>query len=193
LPLRKRLLSIFINGAIDIADDYLSMKDYSNALEYCRKAKSVLLAVDRNDAKYGLAETWINYHFALCFSGFSLPDSAFLYAKYLYQSGLKNNANYAIAFACKLFGDYFSIKGQLDSAFYYYQRAIPLSYKMFLTQVGISSQKGMALLFQKKGQIDSALVYARSALISVEQNRTQLQTWTEKPGHLCRRPQPLDR
>jgi signal transduction histidine kinase len=181
LAAQEKTLINIINGAIDIADDYLSMKDYSNALEYCRKAKSVLLAVDRNDAKYGLAETWINYHFALCFSGFSLPDSAFLYAKYLYQSGLKNNANYAIAFACKLFGDYFSIKGPLDSAFYYYQRAIPLSYKIFLTQAGISSQKGMALLFQKKGQIDSALVYARSALISVEQNRTQLQTWTENP------------
>jgi signal transduction histidine kinase len=176
----KKFFNI-INGSIDIADDYLSMKDYSNALEYCRKARSALSKADVNDPSYGVAETWIDYHSALCFSGLSLPDSVFLYTKYLYEAGLKYKINYAIASACKLFGDYFSIKGPLDSAFYYYQRAIPLAYKTFLVQIGISSEKGVALLFQKKGQVDSALAYARAALASVEQNKTQLQTWTENP------------
>ena len=171
-----------INAIIDIADDYLSMKDYTNALDYCHKADLLLKNADMTERRYRIAEEWVYYHSAQAFSGLSLTDSAFLYTKQLYQAAVKNKSDYALASAFKFFGDYFSAKGSPDSAFYYYRKAIPLAYKIFLVEVGIYSQKGIALLFQEKGQVDSALAYAKASLMSVEQNKTQLQTWTENPN-----------
>ena len=167
---------------LNIGIDYSAMKDYSNGLNYCRKAWILYSTIKKPfDPIFAESEKWLYGRLAHVYNDLNMPDSTLYFAKRMFEVGIKDSDQGALAGACHLLGDNYSAKGLFDSAFYYYRLSLSYALNSGMIHSTILSQKGLAELFKEKGQIDSALYYARAALSSIENNRPRIRAGAENP------------
>jgi len=175
-----------VETSMSIAETYMSMKDFTNALDYCYKARQFQTRLDTGDPDYIRLRNWLVGDLSTIFLSLSMGDSAYYYSKYLYRLGIENRLNdiqsfYHIAWAASLMGNYHYSHGDMDSAKYYYNKALTQKTPFRLDGM-VLNYKGLALVYQKLGQLDSALFYAQSALQTIDQNESQVLAWSNNPS-----------
>jgi len=161
-----------------MVDDYISMKDYSSGLSYCKTMLLKFSGLKPVDGNYYYIREQFYYRIAICYFNLGFMDSALYYTKALFNFSAKDNP-YSIAASSQLLGDIYSKNSVPDTAFHYYRIALSLALPTSNAPMYVRSLEGMAKLFQQKGQVDSALHYARGALNIIQQNQIQLQVWGE--------------
>ncbi len=167
---------------LNIAGDYSAMKDYPHCYSYCRKALALYATVKRtSNPVFARFDKMLFGSLAHIYYDLNLPDSSFYYARQLFQAGIRDNSGQDVAGASHLLGDNFANRDLVDSAFYYYRLSLLHASNTNMVHATVLSQKGMAELFRKSGQVDSALSYARAAISTIQDNRNLVRAWSENP------------
>ncbi len=161
-----------------MVDDYISMKDYSSGLSYCKTMLRKFSGLKPVDGNYYYIREQFYYRTGICYYNLGSMDSALYYTKALFNFSAKDNP-YSIAASSQLLGDIYSKSNAPDTAFHYYRIALSIASPTTNAPMYVRSLEGMAKLFQQKSQVDSALYYARGALNIIQQNQIQLQVWGE--------------
>ncbi|HEX6848839.1 MAG TPA: glycogen-binding domain-containing protein, partial [Chitinophagaceae bacterium] len=173
---------------LNIADDYSVMKDYSSSFDYCWKARAVYSAIKKTaDLTF---ERWLFGRLAHLYNEVNIPDSTLYYARRLWQVSVGVDDEGMIS-ASYLLGDNCAARGLPDSAFHYYRLSLSLASNTEMKHAIVLSQKGIAELFKEKGEIDSALYYARAAMATIQNNIVQLRAWAENPNSYMAELSPL--
>ncbi len=151
---------------------YSGMGDHKKELDYQRKLMDLAdSGIFRDTATIELYKWIANNCIAEAFSRLHAPDSALKYELLIYHlpttySSSEIQARLALS-TSELGVDYFQLK-KYDSAFFFYRKSIPSAVRSHRLDVLARSELGMAVLFRKTGQRDSALFYAREALKALQ-------------------------
>lgn len=144
----------------NIGGIYNAEGDYLQGLSYYVKAK-VLLEEQKNNKRslsIVLGNIGENYYQLKIF------DSARLYAQQAYDVAYQINYPRIMGFALNTMGFIHSETGQNNLALEFYRLSVIYA-KKAESYLGVSSNYyGMAKVFEKQGQIDSALFYAKQAM-----------------------------
>ena len=170
-----------------IASDYTSMEDYQHVLSYGKLMDSILSTLNKSDSRYPGIQWTSNKTISTAYYNLGKIDSALYYAqKLLAVDGLPNEQGF-LHYAKKLLGDMYAAKGENETAYSNYRFALQNS-PAFLA-AGVN--EGLARLFQKEGRLDSALYYARQALIFYQTNKLTVQAWGENSNYYIAEISPL--
>jgi two-component system, NtrC family, sensor kinase len=162
-----------------IVSDYSSMKDYGNVLLYGKRIDSIAKRISVNDRGYNWAGWTVNNILAFAYYKLNSPDTALFYARKMKAFELESFWVGYIVNGNLLLADIYAANENIDSAFSYYRNTIPLASANQTKQALANIQAGMARLFQKTGQLDSALIYARLAFTFFQTNKAEVQAWGE--------------
>ena len=101
-------------------------------------------------------------------------DSAFSYANQAYSSAIRDSIPGCILISDRIFGDILFAKGNYEMALNYYRRYLTnfIKYKETNRDLGFVLN-GLAMIFQKKGQTDSTILYAKKALANAQEYQNQ--------------------
>jgi len=167
-----------LQALVPIVSDYLAMKDYDNAIRYCWQAESIFQQTPAIRDSVALLQWQVWQNIGTAYYNQQKLDSALTYARKTIK--LSSFIAYgAVGFADLLIGNIFRAQGSADSAMTYYHEAIERVGSINAVFVSSSAQFGIARLFQKNGQLDSALHYASLAINSLVKNKTVVQSWGE--------------
>jgi signal transduction histidine kinase len=167
----------------DISNQYLYMKDYEQALNYCYKMKAIVQSgyvfqsqVWKEFFKNKRAESFYLNGFTLAFNGLNKLDSALYYGKQYYELAQNRKDTFALAMVTVNLGNIYSKSGNDDLAFNFYRlgATYAISFELF-NMVG-EGQLGIARIFKKKGELDSALYYARKSWLTYQTNKDDIET-----------------
>lgn len=147
---------------------YNALGDYRTALKYAFQAKA--LSEAHND-KRGLSLALLRLSGTYRLSG--ILDSAKFFAQQAYEQADKIKAHRTMGYALNTLGASHLESGQNKLALEYFRLGAPQLYKAADLQGVSGSFLGMAKIFDKTGQIDSSLFYARKSL-SVTKERAGL-------------------
>ncbi len=161
-----------------ITVDYDAMYDYENSLRYGKLMDSVLYTLDTNDQRFKLFQLQSNFIIANAYYNLDRTDSALYYANKCTDI-IAGNPFANAAFGNLLLGNIYSKKGDDSTAFSYYRQVYPNAVKIYSPQLGASGFEGMARLFQKQGQPDSALYFAKQAFALLQNYKTTVMSWGE--------------
>ena len=150
----------------NIGPIYRYQGDYRQALEYAFKSKDLAEKINNRQS------------IAICFSNIGMDyyrlkifDSARLYAQKSYNVAKGINYFRAMGPSLSLMGDICLETGQNILALEYYRLSIPYLKKSEIDLVLSRTFLGIAKVFEKIGQNDSSLFYAKQSLIiSQEKN-----------------------
>lgn len=184
LELRLNNLKIAENGKdkftmvwaiANITTDYAAMEDYQHVLSYGKILDSTLYTLSKadprfNEAQWATAKIISNAYYKL-----GILDSALSYAIKLLKINGLNFPEGRLANDYNILADIYTAMGEREKAFAYYRSALSKGFDF----LSASSNKGIAKLLQKEGQIDSALLYARRALIFYQTQKQTVQSWGE--------------
>jgi two-component system NtrC family sensor kinase len=161
-----------------ITDDYISMKDYQNALTYGKLMDSILNTLDKNASGFNFLQAQSKSIIATAYYNLGIVDSALYYAN---KTAAINTGNKEgdMAFNSLLLGNIYAKKGDDSAAFYQYSIAYRNAFLIYNPQVAADAIAGMARIFQKRGRLDSALYYARSAMGLLQNYKSSVQAWGE--------------
>ena len=162
----------------NITGDYLSMKDYQSMLNYAKQQDSVIATLDRTDSRYNASFFWSKFNLANAYYRLNMLPHALVYAKQ--AAGIKSVStfNWSEVISRLLIADIYSAMNESDSALSYYRPFVETAPYWARNTVAIT-HAGMARVFQKKGQIDSALLYGRQALDYFQNNSMAVRSWGE--------------
>jgi signal transduction histidine kinase len=161
-----------------ITADYLSMKDYPSMMKYAKQQDSVRSTLDYTDSRYKLCLYLSKFNLATASYRLNRLPTALAYAKQAF------NINGIMAFdinevwSSLLIADIYSAMNETDSALSYYRPFSGVAPYWALNIVA-RARAGVARVFQKKGQIDSALLYGRQALNYFQKNNMSVRAWGE--------------
>ena len=161
-----------------ITDDYVSMRDYQNVLRYGKLLDSVVNTLDVHDKRFRFAQLQAKSTLANAFYNLNLTDSALYYANKASAMG-SSNSPYDSAFTNLLLGNIYAKMGKDSAAFYYYRLAYPAAIHIYNPQILAAAFEGMARLFKKNGEVDSALHFALQAMGFLQSFKTTVQSWGE--------------
>jgi tetratricopeptide (TPR) repeat protein len=101
-------------------------------------------------------------------------DSAFSYANQAYSYAIRDSIPGRILLSDRIFGDIFFAKGNYEMALKYYREYLTnfIKYKETNRDLGFVLN-GLAMIFQKKGQTDSTILYAKKALVNAQEYQDQ--------------------
>ncbi len=160
----------------NITADYLSMKDYQSMLSYSKQLYSFVTTLDTRDTRYRYALFGSKINIATASYRLNNLSPALAYVKQalnidsLDAGGILNGH--------LLLADIYSAMNERDSALNNYRYVLTAATTW--TGLWISlAQAGMAKVFQKTNQIDSALLYGRQALNNLQNNNLNLRSWGE--------------
>ena len=169
---------IMLNAINNIKDDYSSMNDYENVLQYGKLMDSILNTLNKNDKRYKFAESSIKFAIAKAFYKLNQLDSALFYAN-VSAAIVTDHAVGDTAFNSLLLGDIYAKKGNDQAAFYHYRLSLSSAYRIYNAQLAAGDYEGMARLFKKQGRIDSALYFAKLAMSLLQNYKSSVQSWGE--------------
>jgi two-component system, NtrC family, sensor kinase len=178
---------LLVNAIVNITADYNSMKDYSHELTYGKLADSILRNLNPNDQRYPLSKWNVSNIIINSFLSLHMPDSALVYVNQLKGlKGLPFEQAY-IASTNQLLADCYLAKGDYKTALNYYKSSLlhPNNYWLSRTHFG------MAKAFQNDGQLDSALIYAKKALIFYQTQKKIVQSWGENSNYFIAEISPI--
>ncbi|CAN5619650.1 hypothetical protein BH11BAC5_BH11BAC5_32320 [soil metagenome] len=178
---------LLVMATINIANDYMAMKDYQHVLSYGKSADSILSQLNPADSRFSVIKWNTNSSIIAAFYNLQLPDSALPYANAMKRiKGLPFVQAYE-ASTNRLLADIYAAKGDNKSALDFYRLAIPNSSAFWAAPANV----GMAKVFQKTGHLDSALVYARKALTFYQTQKITIQSWGENSNYFIAEISPL--
>ena len=161
-----------------ITDDFVSMNDYQNVLQYAESADSIINNLDINDTRFRIAKLQVESTIANAFYKLNITDSALYYAKKAATLG-SGNTKYDTAFSGLLLGNIYARMGRDSAAFHYYRLVYPAAVGIYNPQVAAGAFEGMARLFKRDGVADSALYYALKAMSLLQGYKKTVQAWGE--------------
>jgi two-component system NtrC family sensor kinase len=170
-----------------LTSDYNAMKDYQHVLAYGKIADSILHSLNPNETRY-LSNRWdVNNIILNAFLNLHLPDSALVYAKQLTSiKGMPLEQAY-IASTNQLLADCYSAKGDNKTALKFYRLSLVHPNDYWLTKTHF----GMAKTFHNDGQLDSALFYAKKALLFYQTQKKTVQSWGENSDYFIAEISPI--
>src|SRR5665647_1117027 len=161
-----------------ITDDFTSMNDYQNVLQYAKLTDSIINKLDVHDARFRFAQLQTESTIANAFYNLDITDSALYYANKAAAIG-SGNTQYDTAFSSLLLGNIYAKMGKDSAAFYHYRLVYPAAVSIYNPQVAAGAFEGMARLFKKNGEPDSALHYALKAMSLLQGYKSSVQSWGE--------------
>jgi len=164
---------VIAEGLRSVSKEYIIMKDFQNALNYCKRSNSIYDSLPPN-GKDDYLRLRATMDLAIIYFQLNKTDSSLFY---LDRMPAKYDKIYFFfpLYASTLRGDIYATKGINDSAFYYYHLALAQGQRT--NDMVAAPATGLAKLFQKENKIDSAIYYARMALDYYKSHVTLLQTW----------------
>ncbi|MEO8771958.1 MAG: hypothetical protein ABI402_17810, partial [Ferruginibacter sp.] len=160
-----------------VSNEYMSMKDYQNALYYSRRSNLMFSSLTANDGQDDWNQLWATFDLAKIYFALKKIDSALYYLDKIPSSFDKSYFDFFPLYTGTLRAEIYVAKGNKDSAFFYYRQA--LAFGQHRNDAIADPVIGLAKLFQKENKIDSAIYYARIALEYYESHRTDIQSWGE--------------
>lgn len=140
---------------------YILLADYPNALNYLRRADSTVLAAGPVVKKE--LENRIQVNLGEAFFRQKAMDSAHFYFTAALQTGLQNNDGFYQGASWLGLGNVQSGLGKDSTAMHSYRQALQFLNDGTNNDMLCETALGLANIFQKTGQSDSALHYARLA------------------------------
>jgi len=177
---RENLMPFRLASMIDIAQDYLAMKDYQTALKYCNQSELLLNNWQAGNSHFNYIHRDIYYYSATAFLKLHQLDSALYFEK---KGSSIDSIIGDLAFDYLLFADIYSALGNIDSAFKYYRLSIPSAGSVNATHLIVRANAGIAGLFKNQGKTDSALHYATVAFKYLESHKANIQAWGESSNN----------
>ncbi len=164
-PVAKKLNTAFSRGYANglMSDAYLNFGEYEKSIAYWRK----VVDITEHELPGELISIYGNS--ALLFASAKQYDSSLFYARKSSQLVLHKNisADALHFFSSNIFqamGEAFAGKCQYDSALYYYRESLYHSEKIDLRFNKIDDCNGIAEIYQKQNQYDSAIFYGKVVL-----------------------------
>lgn len=155
------------NINMNIALVYNRNKDTAKAIAYILTADSILRADHSDDLE---SQQFLNLNKGDIFEKANRLPEALLYTQNCYQLALKNDNILMIGSALNNLGNIYLKAGDFEKAISSYRASMPYLLAMS-DSLGLSECKiGMSKAFEKKGAVDSALLYATGAYKLASQN-----------------------
>jgi two-component system, NtrC family, sensor kinase len=160
----------------NILTDYTSMRDYPHVLAYGRLLDSLHRTFhhdgkDPLDGFSGDADAAIS----MAYSEMGNLDSALYYAQKIQSETVSINGMIRELAKLNQLGDIYRKKGDDQMALHYFRLSIMQAYNQHYPILTSTAQEGMARIFQKRGELDSALIYARRALSTIQDDTLYVQ------------------
>jgi len=153
--------------------NYMAFGNYREALTYFFKAKELFERCNHPEMDLespAFAIVYIGY----IYLKLNQPDSALLYVRKGYKLASTMSLRYVIDFALRIFGDIFLVKNNDQLALNYYRQYTNDFYKYNENNRDIGFVfNNMSKIFEKKGQMDSAILYAKKALANGKEYKDQ--------------------
>jgi len=165
-----------VNALGRITGEYLSMKDYQSMLNYAKQQDSVVATLDASDIRYRGSLFWSKTNVATANYRLNNHSLALTYVKEALSIDSIDVGG--LAYGRQLLADIYAAMNESDSALSNYRYIISVA----STWPGLwipLAQAGMAKVFQKNNQVDSALLYGRQALNNFQNNTLNLRSWGE--------------
>lgn len=160
----------------NITSDYLSMKDYQSMLNYAKQGDSVVATLDARDYRYKGFVYWSRINVAnACYRLNNLSHALTYVKQALNIDSLDVGSS---AYARLLLADIYAAMNESDSALSNYRDIIAAANTWTGLWIPLA-QSGMARVFQKTNQVDSALWYGQKALTYFQNNNLNLRSWGE--------------
>ncbi|HSO85775.1 MAG TPA: ATP-binding protein [Draconibacterium sp.] len=169
---------LMIPALRNITIDFNSMYDYQNTLRYGILMDSVLNTLNPDYETYNYFKFSANSIIANAYYNLDIPDSALYFANKNATIKTDDPVEDA-AFNNLLLGNIYAKKGFDSIALFHYRQVYPNAIQIYNPQVAASGYEGMAKLFQKQGNSDSALYYAKRALTYLQQHEIIVVSWGE--------------
>ncbi|MGK2861954.1 MAG: ATP-binding protein [Chitinophagaceae bacterium] len=162
----------------NITADYLSMKDYHSMLNYAKQRDSVVATLDTTDKRYWGTLFWSKIIVASACYRLNNLSTALTYTKQALSIDTITKDLFNLVYGHQLLADIYSGMNESDSALKNYRFIIKVA-PNWASNITALAQAGMARVFQKTVQIDSALFYGRKALGYFQNNNLAVQSWGE--------------
>ncbi len=166
LALTEKLKDTFQLGFVHLVfgHNYKALGDYRQSLNHYFKARQIFKLYYQSKKK-----PEDNTYTILCIGDLYLkinqPDSALLFVKEANKQAYVNSDWGYILYARRLLGDICLARGEVETALNYYRQYIPDFVKYNENNRDLSFVLvNVARILQKKGQLDSAIYYAKRAL-----------------------------
>ncbi|MGE5448014.1 MAG: ATP-binding protein [Bacteroidales bacterium] len=180
-----------IGALYDISNEYYSIKDYRNVLKYGKLMADIVNAQSVADVRFPTSKWFANEIIAKAYYKMELLDSALFYANKMEESDMKSSWQGFILNKNLLLGDIYSEMGDNSSSFNYYRHVLHNAPQFYASLTIARAQAGMAKLFQKENNLDSALYYARKSLRFFQNNKIVVQVWGENSNSYIAEISPL--
>ncbi len=158
-----------------LTNDYAAMDDYQHVLSYGKILDSILHTLNIADTRFDEGRWASAKIISTAYYKLGRLDSALPYAIKMTKINGISFSEGRMGYAQNTLADIYSAMGERERAFAYYRSALSKG----LDFLGASSNEGIARLFQKEGNIDSALIYARRALVFYQTQKQTVQSWGE--------------
>ena len=162
-----------------IIADYTSMKDYKKVLYYARKMLPVIQTISFPEQINTMFLMVSNFAMAESYYNLSMLDSSLAYATKNYRSDSSWPYRINSAYVNNILGDIYTKKTEYIKALSHYRASLVYSLPAGSFHVASLSYKGISMLFQKNGNIDSSLFYAKLAMRTLQENLIDVKSWGE--------------
>jgi len=149
---------------LNIGTIYMEQGDYRLALDYALKSRALAEKVNN---KLGLILNSI--YIGKTYLNLKKIDSARLFIQQAYDAAYQIHYPRGVGTSLSTMGDIHSETGQNKLALEYYRLSVPYSEKAEIYSDLSMTFLGMAKLFQKSGQNDSSLIYAKKSFLIVKE------------------------
>ncbi|HSB92808.1 MAG TPA: tetratricopeptide repeat protein, partial [Flavitalea sp.] len=167
-----------LRGAVT---DYMSMKDWENALTFQRKGDSILANIPHRSENHNF-ETYLSAsNLGLIYYNLNRFDSALIYIRKA-EKLVSTTTFLSRVFSHQMLGDLFRSQNQTDSAFHYYAMVIHEAGALDSKLLFANGLMGTAKVFNSLGRQDSALVYSKAAVELLMNNPLNVRSWGENSG-----------
>lgn len=158
--------------------DYRELGEYRQALNHYFKAKKYFKVywISKNKPE---DNTFTILCIAQTYLKMNILDSALWYTRIGYKLGVASSDGGYILLSTRILGDIYFAKNNDEAALHYYRRYIPdfVKYKEKNRDLGFALNN-MSKIFQKRGQIDSAILYAKQAFANAQEYQDQENLFT---------------
>ena len=183
--------SAMIYAINNIADDYMSMKDFKSVLSYTKLGESLINVEDVADQEDQWPPLVLFHKMSEAYYYLDRLDSAQFYANKLKMLLTENVYPYLKIWNELQLGDILAAKGEHQAAYSAYRQLIRNASSLHATTIIARSHIGMAKIFQEENQTDSALYYAREALNYFQNNEIEVQSWGENSNRFIAEVSPI--
>jgi two-component system NtrC family sensor kinase len=165
------------NAIGNIISDYLSMRDFPHVLTYGKLLDSLHRAFHHNEKNPvdGISED-ANASISVAYNEMGNLDSALYYSQKIHGDIGSIMGDFRELRKLDQLGDIYRKKGEDKLALHYFRQLIrnttTLHYPIYVSM----AQQGMAKIFQKQGRLDSALIYARRSLTTIQDEAVYVQS-----------------